>query len=275
MSWKNRTDPSDNDVISACFFNGSIVHWNPMSGSSIQRYNIEGESFNEIQYSPDGNKFIIGTCEGHIDLYDYESGSNCQRLSSKGKHFNRVVGFKFLENNNNVGYSFGWDDWYYMWDTRTSNGLPIMEKRLACPNKTATVTKGMHIYSGILGYRENLTCLDIRKMSTVFKTTVKANQSQNILSPKDFNCGINTLNLVPHDSNKLLLTTVHNHTIKLISTLDGSEDDFMTQKIQGFKEIMSYESITKPVSGLFCDDFLPKAYIVGDKYNATLSYKSV
>lgn len=116
--------------------------------------------------------------------------------------------------------------------------------------------------------------MDVRKLSNQFSTTVKAHQSQNPLSPNDLACGISTLDIDPLNPSRLIITTTHNHSLKLVSLTEGADGDFLTQKTDGFRELMSYESLRKPVRGMVCEEALQKLYLFGDGFQATVKYRS-
>ena len=116
----NRKEFKHGNVLCASYSDGRLIHWHYETG---QRLNViqEDNSFNTIEYSPNGEIFVAAGSEPVVSVYDSLTFTKkfdlvTGRPNETAGHSNRIFSCKFHPKNNNILYTGGWDKTVQKWD---------------------------------------------------------------------------------------------------------------------------------------------------------------
>jgi len=259
VTQKNKSDP----LCTGVYFNGNIVTWTTKGGDIKDHSIFEEEKFTDISYSNSGSSFAVATVTGKIYIHSAEDSDKRTELTVNEQHGNRAMGFKWFDDNHNLGYSFGWDDSLKLWDIRENTGKPYATKWVPSPVSTSTFVENGEIYLGLPERKQNLRVLELKTMKFLESHTLKVQRSQGELGSTDKSTVVTGLQRSLHSPSLFAVTTAGNISMKI---LERKEDG-------RFNELISYENLPAQIGGMFFDQFLERVYLAGELYRGIFSFR--
>ncbi|KRX01594.1 WD40-repeat-containing domain [Pseudocohnilembus persalinus] len=106
---------------------GKIQHWHVTDGKELSSIQEENNQINSLDFNQDGKQFVSGGSDNIIRLYDETTQQCTAQFQSIGwqdsGHNNRVFCVKFLQDDQNIIMSGGWDSNVHFWDQRTKKSI--------------------------------------------------------------------------------------------------------------------------------------------------------
>ena len=110
-------------MIIATNANGSLTHYHTTSGKQLNRIHDDLNQLLTCDYKPDGHAFLTAGSDSVVRVYDEQTRQLKQELTggTNGEpgHSNRVFCAKFVNEDENMIVSGGWDKCVKVWDMRT------------------------------------------------------------------------------------------------------------------------------------------------------------
>lgn len=187
-----------------------------------------------MDYFPDAERFAVGCSDGTIRVYHDIKRHVAFTYDQTKKHSNSILAVKCYED---YVLSCGWDNFLKIWDPRSEEMIDSIY--VSCPFKDAVdYNGGNYIIVGSFEQENHIKVYDVRKSNgLVSETTV---ESQTVLGKglrkNDRQCKIHALNFCKFDKSKLICSTVHNNTVKLLDFNGGD-----------VSEVWSYEALKNKV----------------------------
>lgn len=230
--WRPSVSDKTTNVLAGCYTSNTVIHWLATTGKKLTQIKIEEACPITIDYFPDGERFAVGCDDGSVRVYNDVKRAKAYDFDVLRKHSNSVLAVKCYDD---FVLSSAWDNNLKIWDPRSTE--IVHNINVSCPFKDALDFDGNYIVTGSLETDSHVKVFDIRTFKKVFETTL---YSQTVLDKSfrntDFGCKIHALSFCKFDKSKLICSTVHNNTLKLISFKGGA-----------CKELFSYETLPSKI----------------------------
>lgn len=211
---------SKQNTFKAVTSDGRILQWSPLCKNSIEVAMVnENNSYQCIDYSPEGSKFVCAGKQPYPEVYDEETLKQIYSILPVDSHRNKIFCVKFDCEDPNIFFSGGWDRLVNIWDLRVSGkkvgqiGGPVI-----CGEAIDNDPRSYKLLTGSHTKTESLQLWDLRTLGSlqtvpwsVFKSTESAmtmTYSAKFIKPKRCSflaCGVNK------------------HSAKIFSAMSGNQ----------------------------------------------------
>ncbi|TNV84625.1 hypothetical protein FGO68_gene12554 [Halteria grandinella] len=174
LSWRP-TSSSKARVLKACGGDGRLLHYTfDKAGALTTSQALFKSDFNQYQsldYSPCGERFVVGGKLPVVEVYDEETGKRVLEFKRIEGHTSKIFCCKFDSEDENLIYSGGWDRHVILWDLRAGSRVASLSGPLICGDALDTRAP-FQLLTGSHTKTDSIQLWDSRTFSDETKRTI-------------------------------------------------------------------------------------------------------